>query len=83
MNIFALQEVDWMPGGFNSEYGDAMSALSNYHTSTGKNEYVFKTKFETSDVGALFGSEYDKLRNYNFLAGSKKFVLDLNNLKKK
>ena len=25
----------------------------------------------------------DKLRNYNFLAGSKKFVLDLNNLKKK
>ncbi len=27
--------------------------------------------------------EIDKLKNYNFLAGSKKFVLDLNNLKKK
>ena len=25
LNLFAIQEFDWQPGGFNAEYGDAMS----------------------------------------------------------
>ncbi|SVD99060.1 uncharacterized protein METZ01_LOCUS451914, partial [marine metagenome] len=32
LNLFAVQEFDWQPGGFNAEYGDAMSAVSNMHT---------------------------------------------------
>ena len=65
LNLFAIAEWDWQPGGFSAEYGDAMSALSNYHTSTGKSDFVFKTKFETSAIGGALGSEYDELRNFN------------------
>ena len=65
MNIFAVKEFDWQPGGFDAEYGDAMSAVSNYHTASGGDKISLKYKYETSLVGALFGLEYDELRGYN------------------
>ena len=45
LNKFAIQEFDWQPGGFNAEYGDAMSAVSNLHTMTGSSTYSFKFNF--------------------------------------
>ena len=42
LNLFAVQEFDWQPGGFNAEYGDAMSAVSNMHTKSGGQEFSFK-----------------------------------------
>ena len=65
LNIFAVKEFDWQPGGFNAEYGDAMSAVSNMHTATGGNEFSYKFKYETSTVGAALGSHFDELRGYN------------------
>ncbi|NQV37184.1 MAG: carboxypeptidase-like regulatory domain-containing protein [Candidatus Marinimicrobia bacterium] len=65
LNLFAVNEFDWQPGGFNAEYGDAMSAVSNMHTATGTNELKYKFKYETSLVGASLGNVYDELRGYN------------------
>ena len=65
LNKFAIQEFDWQPGGFNAEYGDAMSAVSNWHTMTGSENFVYKLQYETSLLGEALGSEYDKLRDYN------------------
>lgn len=65
LNLFAVQEFDWQPGGFNAEYGDAMSAVSNMHTKSGGNEFSFKFKYETSMMGAELGNHYDALRGYN------------------
>ena len=65
LNIFAIKEFDWQPGGFNAEYGDAMSAVSNMHTNRGGKEFRYKFKYETSLVGASLGSRYDELRGYN------------------
>ena len=65
LNLFAIKEWDWQPGGFNSEYGDAMSAVSNYHTAIGGSEFSYKFKYESSVVGAALGSHYDELRGYN------------------
>ena len=65
LNIFAVKEFDWQPGGFNAEYGDAMSAVSNMHTATGGDEFSYKFKYETSTVGAALGSHFDELRGYN------------------
>ena len=65
LNLFAIKEFDWQPGGFNAEYGDAMSAVSNLHTATGGNEFSYKFKYETSTVGAALGSHFDELRGYN------------------
>ena len=42
LNLFAVKEFDWQPGGFNAEYGDAMSAVSNLHTMSGSTLYVWK-----------------------------------------
>lgn len=65
LNLFAVKEFDWQPGGFNAEYGDAMSAVSNMHTMIGGNELQYKFKYETSQAGAAMGNGYDELRGYN------------------
>lgn len=65
LNLFAVKEFDWQPGGFNAEYGDAMSAVSNMHTNSGADEFQYRFKYETSLVGAAAGSQYDELRGYN------------------
>mgnify|MGYP001176319638 CR=1 FL=1 len=65
LNLFAIKEFDWQMGGFNAEYGDAMSAVSNWHTTLGGNEFSYKFKYESSIVGAKLGSQYDELRGYD------------------
>ena len=65
LNKFAIQEFDWQPGGFNAEYGDAMSAVSNFHTMSGGNEYSFRFSYDTSLLGEALGSVYDELRDYH------------------
>ena len=81
LNLFAINEFDWQPGGFNAEYGDAMSAVSNWHTSTGGESIEYHFEYETSLVGAFINSlagkkegteNFDKLRglnDYNFGIG--------------
>ena len=81
LNLFAINEFDWQPGGFNAEYGDAMSAVSNWHTSSGGENIEYHFEYETSLVGAFInglrgkkdGTEnFDKLRglnDYNFGIG--------------
>ena len=65
LNLFAVKEFDWQPGGFSAEYGDAMSAVSNMHTNSGGGSFKYQFKYETSTIGALMGSDYDDLRGYN------------------
>lgn len=74
LNLFAVREFDWQPGGFNAEYGDAQSAVSNWHTSTGGSEIEYSFKFESSQVGALINNalgnteltdNFDLIRGYN------------------
>ena len=65
LNLFAIKHWDWQPGGFNAEYGDAMSAVSNSHTNKGGKSFEYKFQYSTSLVGAALGSEYDELRGYN------------------
>ena len=67
LNFLAVKEFDWQPGGFNSEYGDAMAAVSNWHTKSGGKNYTYHLKYESSALGAALGSTYDKLRGFNDL----------------
>ena len=72
LNLFAVKEFDWQPGGFNAEYGDAQSAVSNYHTNSGAKEIEYKIKFETSQVGALINSALGKTsetENFDLIRG--------------
>jgi len=61
LNLFAIREFDFQTGGFSAEYGDAMSAVSNFHTAKGDDELTLKFKYETSSLG----SAYDKAKGYN------------------
>ena len=61
LNLFAVREFDFQPGGFSAEYGDAMSAVANYHTAKGGDDFSLKFKYETSS----FGGEYDRKKDYN------------------
>tara|TARA_Y100001935_G_scaffold252873_1_gene257720 strand:- start:616 stop:4209 length:3594 start_codon:yes stop_codon:yes gene_type:complete len=61
LNLFAVKEFDWQPGGFNAEYGDAMSAVSNMHTNSGQDKFRYKFQYELSPGQ----QEYDRLRGYN------------------
>lgn len=82
LNLFAVKEFDWQPGGFNAEYGDAMSAVSNMHTNSGTEDFVYRFKYETSLVGALLGSKYDDLRGYHdYNIGFGGTLLGIRNLK--
>ena len=74
LNLFAVKEFDWQPGGFNAEYGDAQSAVSNWHTNSGGSKITYNFKYETSRVGAMINSamgktepheNFDLLRGYN------------------
>jgi|TARA_B100000315_G_C14590279_1_gene595382 hypothetical protein len=65
INLMAIRELDWQQGGFNAEYGDAMSAVSNVHTKSGRDKFQYGFRYETSSVGAALGSEYDDLRGYD------------------
>jgi len=72
LNLFAIREFDWQPGGFNAEYGDALAAVSNWHTATGRDEIEYHFKYETSKVGAMINSAMGKnlaTENYDLLRG--------------
>ena len=74
LNLFAVRQFDWQPGGFNAEYGDAQSAVSNWHTNVGGSEIEYHFRYETSSVGAVINSwlgndletnNYDLNRGYD------------------
>ncbi|MBC8395372.1 MAG: TonB-dependent receptor [Candidatus Marinimicrobia bacterium] len=81
LNLMAIKELDWQPGGFNAEYGDAMSAVSNIHTKSGGENFSYGFRFETSNVGASLGSRYDELRGYDDISiGMGGPIFGINNL---
>ncbi len=69
LNMFAVREFDWQPGGFNAEYGDAQSAISNWHTASGGKEIEYHFKWETSSVGAFLDGDSDESKNYDLNRG--------------
>ena len=68
LNQFAVAQVDFQTGFFNSEYGDAMSGMINTVTRTGPSKFTGMVKYERSNFGPL-SSEQDQLRNYSKIAG--------------
>ena len=76
LNLFAVKEFDFQQGGFNAEYGDAQSAVSNYHTNSGGRNIEYHFRYETSQVGSILNiladsrnkdetRNFDKIRGYN------------------
>lgn len=63
VNPNAVEEVSVISGGFDAEYGDALSGIINIHTKEGGTEHTGTFRFMTDEV---FGSGNEKLNfGYN------------------
>ncbi|MBN2780806.1 MAG: carboxypeptidase-like regulatory domain-containing protein [Candidatus Marinimicrobia bacterium] len=68
LNQFAVAQVDFQTGFFNSEYGDAMSGMINTVTRTGPEKLTGMLRYELSNFGGI-SSDQDQLRDFSKIAG--------------
>ena len=70
----AVQQIDYVRGGFEPQYGNALSGIVNMAIKEGTQDLRGSIESQTSGVGSALGSTYDQLRNYQqvqgFLSGS-------------
>lgn len=65
----AVEQVDLIRGGFEPQYGNALSGIINIATREGGTELEGALEFQTSEVAGALGSDQDDLLNYDLLEG--------------
>src|SRR5690606_11463041 len=65
----AVEQVDYLRGGFEAQYGNALSGVINIATREGGTELEGSVEYQTSGVGGVLGSKYDELREWEQLDG--------------
>jgi outer membrane receptor protein involved in Fe transport len=65
----AVEQVDYLRGGFEAQYGNALSGVINIATREGGEELEGAIEYQTSAVGGALGSEYDEMREWEQLDG--------------
>jgi outer membrane receptor protein involved in Fe transport len=70
----AVQQIDFVRGGFESQYGNALSGIINIAVKEGTPDLRGKVEMQSTAVGGALGSRYDELRNgalvQGYLSGS-------------
>lgn len=69
VNRKAVQQIDYIRGGFDAEYGNALSGVINIATKEGGTDLQGALEFQTSEVGGALGSNFDDLRDYRQVEG--------------
>lgn len=65
----AVQQVDYQRGGFEPQYGNALSGIINIATREGGANLAGALSYQTSAVGGALGNTQDDLLNYNMFQG--------------
>jgi outer membrane receptor protein involved in Fe transport len=65
VNRSAVQQLDYIRGGFDAQYGNALSGVINIATKEGGTELRGAAEYQGSGVSGALGSDYDDLRNYH------------------
>ena len=65
----AVQQVDFVRGGFEPQYGNALSGIINIAVKEGTPDLRGKVEVQSTAVGAALGSRYDDLRNGSLVQG--------------
>lgn len=65
----AVQQLDYQKGGFEPQYGNALSGIINIATREGGTNLAGNVEYQTTEVGGAFGSNYDELKGLNLLRG--------------
>lgn len=66
---YAIQQLDYVRGGFEPQYGNALSGIINIATRHGGTELAGAMEYQTSAVGGVLGSRYDELLDSNIFQG--------------
>ena len=65
----AIQQLDYQKGGFEPQYGNALSGIINIATREGGRTLAGNVTYESSAFGGALGSTADELRGYDHLRG--------------
>jgi outer membrane receptor protein involved in Fe transport len=65
----AVEQVDAVRGGFEPQYGNALSGIVNIATKEGGSRLAGALNYQTSAVGGALGNTSDELKNDNLLEG--------------
>jgi outer membrane receptor protein involved in Fe transport len=69
VNRSAVQQLDYIRGGFDAQYGNALSGVINIATKEGGTELRGAAEYQGSGLAGALGSNYDDLRNYRQAEG--------------
>lgn len=65
----AVEAVDLKRGGFDPEYGNALSGIINIATKEGTPQLHGSLQYQTSSLAGALGSKADELRQFDFIEG--------------
>jgi len=65
----AVQQLDYIKGGMEPQYGNALSGVVNIATRDGGSNLAGSLRFQTSEVGGALGNNSDDLLNYSLFDG--------------
>ncbi|HET7457120.1 MAG TPA: TonB-dependent receptor [Gemmatimonadaceae bacterium] len=65
----AVSQIDYQKGGFEPQYGNALSGIINIATREGGNNFAGNVEYQSSALGGALGSTPDKLRGFDLLRG--------------
>jgi outer membrane receptor protein involved in Fe transport len=69
VNRSAVQQLDYIRGGFDAEYGNALSGVINVATKEGGTQLRGAAEYQGSGLSGALGSNYDDLRDYHQAEG--------------
>ena len=65
----AVQQIDFQKGGFEPQYGNALSGIINIATKEGGTRLAGNLEYQGTGLGGALGSEQDDLANYELYKG--------------
>ena len=65
----AIEQVDFQRGGFEPQYGNALSGIINIATREGGTNLAGALSYQTSAIGGALGNERDELADYDQFEG--------------
>ena len=69
LNTTAIQQVDFQKGGFEAQYGNALSGIINLATREGGTAVAGNVEYQSSAFGAALGSRFDDLQDQGLFRG--------------
>ncbi len=67
---YAVRQIDFIRGGFEPQYGNALSGIINIATQEGGTELAGTVEYRTTEVSGALGSDPDELANQDLFQGS-------------